>query len=68
MPYFLWNMELGISGKYFDFRIWVKNILDKAFFAYMLNNPVGNKLPSYRDMGQSGAPARFGASITLKIN
>lgn len=68
MPYFLWNMELGISGKYFDFRIWGKNILDKAFFAYMLNNPVGNKLPSYRDMGQSGAPARFGASITLKIN
>lgn len=66
-PYFLWNMEAGISGKYVDFRIWGKNILDQAFFSYMLNNPVGNKLPQYQDMGQSGAPARFGASITFKI-
>ena len=66
-PYFLWNMELGISGKHVDFRIWGKNILDKAFFTYMLNNPVGDKLPEYHDMGQSGAPARFGASVTFKI-
>ena len=33
----------------------------------MLNNPVGDKLPQYLNMGQSGAPARFGASITFKI-
>ena len=58
-PYFL--------CKYADFRIWGKNILDKAFFTYMLNNPVGQKLPIYNDMGQSGAPARFGASVTFKI-
>lgn len=66
-PYFLWNLDLSISGKYADFRIWGKNILDKAFFTYMLNNPVGQKLPIYNDMGQSGAPARFGASVTFKI-
>lgn len=67
-PYFLWNLEVGISGKRFDFRVWGKNMLDKAFFTYMLNNPVGSKLPQYFDMGQSGAPSRFGASISLKIN
>ena len=66
-PYFLWNLELSVSGKHFDFRIWGKNILDKAFFSYMLNNPVGQKLPAYYDMGQSGAPARLGASITIKM-
>ena len=66
-PYFLWNMEFSISGKHVDFRVWGKNILDKAFFTYMLNNPVGEKLPQYYTMGQSGAPARFGASITFKI-
>lgn len=66
-PYFLWNMELSLSGKHFGVRLWGKNILDKSFFAYMLNNPVGGKLPQYRDMGQSGAPARFGASVTLNI-
>lgn len=66
-PYFLWNMEFGISGKHVDFRIWGKNILDQAFFTYMLNNPVGDKLPQYHDMGQSGAPARFGASVSFKI-
>lgn len=66
-PYFLWNMEFSISGKHVDFRVWGKNILDKAFFTYMLNNPVGEKLPQYYNMGQSGAPARFGASITFKI-
>lgn len=66
-PYFLWNMEFSISGKYVDFKIWGKNMLNKAFFTYMLNNPVGDKLPQYHDMGQSGAPARFGASITFKI-
>lgn len=66
-PYFLWNLDFSVSGKYVDFRIWGKNILDKAFFTYMLNNPVGKKLPEYYDMGQSGAPARFGASITFKI-
>lgn len=67
-PYFLWNMEFSISGKRVDFRVWGKNILDKAFFTYMLNNPVGEKLPQYYNMGQSGAPARFGASITFKIH
>lgn len=66
-PYFLWNMNLGFSGKHFDVNIWGKNILDKAFFTYMFNSPVGNKLPAYRDSGQSGSPARFGASITFKI-
>lgn len=66
-PYFLWNMELGISGKHIDFRIWGKNMLNQAFFTYMLNNPVGDKLPQYHNMGQSGAPARFGASVTFKI-
>lgn len=66
-PYFLWNMDITLSGKYVDFHIWGKNILDKAFFTYMLNNPVGQKLPQYYDMGQSGAPARFGASVTFKI-
>lgn len=66
-PYFLWNMDFSISGKHIDFRIWGKNILDKAFFTYMLNNPVGQKLPQYYNMGQSGAPARFGVSVTFKI-
>lgn len=66
-PYFLWNMELGVNGKRIDFRIWGKNMLDKAFFSYMLNNPVGGQLPQYNNMAQSGAPARFGASITFKI-
>ena len=66
-PYFLWNMNIGISGKYIDFNIWGKNILNKAFFCYMLNNPVGKNLPEYMNMGQSGAPSRFGASITFKI-
>ncbi len=66
-PYFLWNLDFSISGKRIDFHIWGKNILDKPFFTYMLNNPVGDKLPQYLNMGQSGAPARFGASITFKI-
>lgn len=66
-PYFLWNLDFSISGKYMDFHIWGKNILDKAFFTYMLNNPVGQKLPQYFNMGQSGFPARFGASVTFKI-
>lgn len=66
-PYFLWNMDLSLSGKYVDFHVWGKNLLDKSFFTYMLNNPVGQKLPQYFDMGQSGAPARFGASVTYKI-
>lgn len=66
-PYFLWNFDFSISGKHIDFHVWGKNILDKAFFSYMLNNPVGEKLPQYHDMGQSGAPARFGASVTFKI-
>ena len=66
-PYFLWNLEFGISAKHWEFKIWGKNILDKAFFSYMLNNPVGNKLPQYNNMGQSGAPARLGASITFNI-
>lgn len=66
-PYFLWNMDIALSGKYIGFRIWGKNILDKAFFTYMLNNPVGGKLPHYFNMGQSGAPARFGASVTFNI-
>lgn len=64
-PYFQWNMDFSISGKYIDFHLWGKNILDKHFFAYMLNNPVGEKLPEYYNMGQSGAPARFGASIGI---
>ena len=29
-PYFLWNMDWGISGKYIDFRIWGKNILKNS--------------------------------------
>lgn len=66
-PYFLWNMNVGVSGKYVDFSIWGKNILNKAFFCYMLNNPVGQNLPEYFNMGQSGAPSRFGASVTFKI-
>ena len=66
-PYFLWNMDLGISGKHIDFHVWGKNILDKNFFCYMFNSPVGNNLPEYMKSGQSGAPARFGASITIKL-
>ncbi|WP_251621621.1 TonB-dependent receptor [Odoribacter lunatus] len=66
-PYFLWNMDFALSGKYVSLHVWGKNILDKAFFSYMLNNPVGEKLPAYFNMGQSGAPARFGASVTFKI-
>lgn len=66
-PYFLWNLDFSVSGKYVDLHLWGKNILDKAFFTYMLNNPVGGKLPQYFNMGQSGAPARFGASVTFKI-
>lgn len=66
-PYFLWNMDFSVSGKHVEFRVWGKNILDKAFFTYMLNNPVGKKLEQYYNMGQSGAPARFGASVTFKI-
>lgn len=66
-PYFLWNMDFGISGKYIHFHIWGKNILDKAFFCYMLNNPVGNNLPEYFNMGQSGSPARFGASVSFTL-
>lgn len=66
-PYFLWNLDFSISGKYIDFHVWGKNILDKQFFTYMLNNPVGQKLPQYFNMGQSGSPARFGASVTFKI-
>ena len=66
-PYFLWNLDLGVSGKHWELRFWGKNILDKAYFTYMLNNPVGSKLPQYNDMAQSGAPARFGLSLTVKI-
>lgn len=66
-PYFLWNLDFSVSGKYLELHLWGKNILDKAFFCYMLNNPVGKKLPEYYNMGQSGAPARFGASLTFKI-
>lgn len=66
-PYFLWNLDFSISGKHVDFHVWGKNIWDKQFFTYMLNNPVGTKLPQYYNMGQSGAPARFGASVTFKI-
>lgn len=67
-PYFLWNLDFSMSGKYIDIHLWGKNILDKAFFSYMLNNPVGGKLPQYFNMGQSGAPARFGTSILFRIN
>lgn len=66
-PYFLWNMNIGFSGKHFDLNIWGKNILDQAFFTYMFNSPVGKKLPEYLNSGQSGSPARFGASISFKI-
>lgn len=66
-PYFLWNLDFSISGKYLDLHLWGKNILDKAFFTYMLNNPVGKELPQYYNMGQSGSPARFGVSLTVKI-
>lgn len=66
-PYCQWNMDITFSGKYFDFHIWGKNILDKHFFTYMLNNPVGEKLPEYYNMGQSGAPARFGSSLSFKF-
>ena len=66
-PYFLWNLDAGVSGKRLEVRAWVKNLLDKAFFAYMLNNPVGSKLPEYNEMGQSGAPRRMGISVTVKI-
>ncbi len=66
-PYFVWNLDFSLSGKYWDIHLWGKNITDKAFFAYMLNNPVGGKLPQYFNMGQSGAPARFGASVTIRI-
>lgn len=66
-PYFLWNLDFSVSGKYWDIHLWGKNILDKAFFTYMLNNPVGEKLPRYFNMGQSGAPARFGASVSFRI-
>lgn len=66
-PYFIWNMQLGVSWKYMEFRIWGKNILDKSYFTYMLNNPIGDKLREYNEMGQSGSPARFGASLTLKL-
>ena len=66
-PYFLWNMDLGISGKHIDFHVWGKNILDKSFFCYMFNSPVGNNLPEYMKSGRSGAPSRFGASITIKL-
>lgn len=66
-PYFLWNFDLSVAGEHAEFRLWGKNILNKAFFSYMLNNPVGRKLPQYLNMGQSGAPARFGASIVFRI-
>lgn len=66
-PYFLWNMDFGISGKYIDFHVWGKNILNKDFFCYMFNSPVGKNLPEYLNSGQSGAPSRFGASLTLKF-
>ncbi len=66
-PYFLWNVDFSFGGKWWEFHVWGKNILDKAYFSYMLNNPVGSKLPQYQDMCQSGAPARFGASLTFKI-
>jgi len=65
--YFLWNADLMISGKHLDFHLWGKNMLDKAFFSYMLNNPIGKQRPEYFNMGQSGAPARFGASLTFKF-
>ena len=66
-PYFLWNIGLGISGKNIDFHVWGKNILDKSFFCYMFNSPVGKNLPEYMKSGQSGGPSRFGASITIKL-
>lgn len=66
-PYFLWNLNAGVSGKRLELRVWAKNILDKAFFAYMLNNPIGSKLTAYNEMGQSGAPRRAGISLTIKL-
>lgn len=62
-PYFLWNANLALSGKHWGLDIWSKNILDETFYSYMFNSPVGNKLSQYKISGQSGAPARFGASI-----
>lgn len=66
-PYFLWNLDLSISGKYAILGYGGRTYWIKAFFTYMLNNPVGQNYRIYNDMGQSGAPARFGASVTFKI-
>ncbi len=66
-PYFQWNMNIFLSCKHFDIHIWGKNLLDKAFFTYMFNSPVGKKLPEYINSGQSGAPVRLGASLSLKF-
>ncbi|MGL5683434.1 MAG: TonB-dependent receptor [Marinifilaceae bacterium] len=66
-PYFLWNANISLSGKYWGVDVWGKNILDKHFYNYMFQSPVGRKLPQYLNSGQSGIPARFGASIYLNI-
>lgn len=66
-PYMLCNAEITLSGKHVDLRLWGRNLFDRHFFAYMLNNPVGKKLPQYNEMGQSGAPADFGMAIVLKL-
>lgn len=65
--YFLWNADFSLSAKHVEFHLWAKNILDKAFFTYMLTNPIGKKQPQYSNMGQSGSPARIGVSVTVKI-
>lgn len=66
-PYFLWNLDLGITGKHLEFRVWGKNLLDRTFFSYMFNSPVGQNLPEYFNSGQSGTPSRFGVSLTLTL-
>lgn len=66
-PYFLWNADFTLSARHVELHLWAKNILDKAFFTYMLNNPIGRLKPEYFNMGQSGSPARLGISVTVKI-
>jgi len=66
-PYFLWNADLALIGSRVEFHLWGKNILDKAYFSYQFTSPVGSNLPEYLHSGQSGAPTRFGASLTIKM-
>ncbi len=66
-PYFLWNASCLLSSKHIDLKLWAKNMLDTHYFANMLSSPMSVVSPDMKYLGQSGSPATFGASLSVKF-